>query len=150
MPGKEIYITIEDNTGQPIQIGSAKESLTAQEAQNRISPSSATGIEGKQKSKGVAIAAMVAQRSFSYVTSNIGKWTGNSQNQQKVNNVMQVASLGMLAIINPYVAITSVALSLATTAIDEAYDRKWNIKAVTQAQARAGYSSTDEVVGRRH
>ncbi len=148
MPNNRIYITISDETNTGVQ--SSGESLTSQEAQRKLTPSTPGGTANKSKSKGTAIAAMVAHRSFSYVTSNVGKWTGNNQRQQRVNNAMQAASIVGLALINPYVAIASVGLSIATTAIDEAYDRKWSAKTAANAQARAGYSSTDEVVGRRH
>ncbi|MCM1130087.1 MAG: hypothetical protein NC310_00290 [Roseburia sp.] len=151
MPGKTIVVKVLDETeGNKNSGGLTSESLTVQEARERVSPSTPLGAEGKAKAKGIAVASMIAHRSFSYVTSNVGKWTGSNQNQQKVNNVRQLASLGILTYINPYVGIASIALSMATTSLDEAYDRRWSQKTAANAQARAGYSSTNEVVGRRH
>ena len=150
MSGKTITVKVLDETEVNRNNTPSIESLTSQEAQNRVSPSTPAGAESKAKAKGTAVAAMIAQKSFSYVTSNVGKWTGNSARQRQVDNVMQAASLGVLAYINPYIAVASIALNVATTAIDEAYDRKWSQKVAAQAQARAGYSSTNEVVGRRH
>lgn len=150
MADKKILIKIIDETGASTEANSSQENLTTQTAQEHLAPSSSGGKENRRTSKGIALAGMAASRSFSYVTSNIGKWTGNSQNQQKVNNAMQLASLGITALINPYVAAVCTALSLATVANDEAYDRKWEKKNADQARARAGYSSLGELVGRRH
>lgn len=150
MPGKDIKITITDETGRATREEVSNESLTTQTATEKVSPTTTTGATNKMKSKGVAIGAMVASKSFSYVTSNIGKWTGSNARQQTINNIQQGASIAMLAAINPYVAIASVGLNIATTIIDETYERKWSERSARQAQARAGYSSTGEVVGRRH
>lgn len=97
-----------------------------------------------------AILVNAAQQTFGYITSNIGKWTGSSRTQQNVNNTLQFAqTVGMIAI-NPTVGLINLGLNLATTAIDTAWEQKWDRLQSQQALARAGYSSSGEITGRRH
>lgn len=97
-----------------------------------------------------AILVNAAQQTFGYITSNLGKWTGSSRNQQNINNTLQFAqTVGMIAI-NPVAGLVNVGLNLATTAIDTAWEQKWDRLQSQQALARAGYSSSGEITGRRH
>ena len=48
-------------------------------------------------------------QAVNYSTSNIGKWTGNSHYQQAINNGMQAADFGIMAITNPWQAAISIA-----------------------------------------
>lgn len=106
-------------------------------------------VASKASSKGLAIASMIGSRAFSYVTSNVGKWTGDSRKQTAVNNLMQVGSMAALAYVSPVIAIATVALNATTTAIDTSIEQKWDKKQSQQNQARAGYNSKNELVGRR-
>lgn len=97
-----------------------------------------------------AILVNAAQQTFGYITSNLGKWTGSSRTQQSINNTLQFAqTVGMIAI-NPVAGLVNVGLNLATTAIDTAWEQKWDRVQSQQALARAGYSSSGEITGRRH
>ena len=94
--------------------------------------------ENANNSQALAIASMVASQSFSYMTSNVGKWTGSTQKQTAVNNAMQLVSIGAMAYINPALAVVNVGLNLATTAIDTAYEQKWDRYSKDYARKRAG------------
>lgn len=94
--------------------------------------------ENANNSQALAIASMVASQSFSYMTSNVGKWTGSTQKQTAVNNAMQLVSIGAMAYINPALAVVNVGLNLATTAIDTAYEQKWDSYSKDYARKRAG------------
>ena len=94
--------------------------------------------ENANNSQSLAIASMVASQSFSYMTSNVGKWTGSTRNQTAVNNAMQLVSIGAMAYINPALAVVNVGLNLATTAIDTAYEQKWDSYSKDYARKRAG------------
>lgn len=101
------------------------------------------------KSQNIAIAAMLAKQTISYATSNVGKWTGNKHNQVMVDNATDIASLGILALVNPYVAIATTAFKIGTTAIDSAYEQHFDRLASNRALARAGFTSTGEAIGYR-
>jgi hypothetical protein len=81
---------------------------------------------------------MVAMRSINYVTSNVGKWTGSTRNQQVVNNVKQLIGYGVAFAVNPILGAVTVALDGVTNALDYAYERKWEKIRVEQAQVKTG------------
>lgn len=89
-------------------------------------------------SKGMAVASMVANQTFSYMTSNVGKWTGSSRMQTNINNAMQVVSIGAMAYVSWPVALASVAMSVGTTALDTAYEQQWDTYAKDYAKKRVG------------
>lgn len=101
--------------------------------------------ENKKMSKALMGASMIGSQALNYTTSNVGKWTGDSRAQKQINNVNQVVALGMMAYVNPYVAIATMAINVGTTALDEAYERKWDTRKSNLAKARAG-----ELKGRGH
>ena len=101
--------------------------------------------ESKQASKMLIGASMVGSQALNYTTSNVGKWTGDSRTQRQINTASQLITLGAMAYANPYVAIAVTAVNMGTTALDEAYDRKWDAKRSNLAKARAG-----ELKGRGH
>ena len=82
--------------------------------------------ENNDNSQALAIASMVASQSFNYMTSNVGKWTGSTQKQTAISNTMQLVGIGAMAYINPLIAIANVGMNLATTAMDTAYEQKWD------------------------
>ena len=88
---------------------------------------------------------MVASQTFNYMTSNIGKWTGSSQNQVRINNAMQLVSIGAMAYISPAMAIATAGISIGTTALDTAYEQKWDKYQSDYNKRRVG-----ELKGRGH
>lgn len=147
----EVKVIIQDNLGSNEQItkhtSSNPATKTIQSAQPVASVEEAktSGINMKN----LAIASMLAKQSFNYATSNVGKWTGNSHNQQIVNNISDIASLGMLAVVNPGIALATLTFRLTTTAIDDAWENRRNEQASQRRLARAGFSSSGEAIGFR-
>ena len=92
----------------------------------------------KQKSNAAVVAKMIALRSVNYATSNVGKWTGNSNNQAIVNNIKQGIGYAVAFSINPVLGAISVGLDAASYALDYAYERKWEQIRVQQAQVKYG------------
>lgn len=140
----EIYVKIVDETSADNNSGFG-ESLTPQAQMRNQNPPSAETATCIQKTKAIAIASMAANRSLSYISSNVGKWTGSSRMQSKVNNIQQLAGLGAMAVTSWPIALASTAITIGTTALDEAYERKWDKKQSDLAKARAG-----ELKGRGH
>jgi hypothetical protein len=144
----EIYVKIIDQTSSDNNSG-VGESLTPQaQMRNQNPPSAQTAVNIKQ-TKAIAIASMVGSRSLNYISSNVGKWTGNSQNQAKVNNVQQIIGIAAMAAVSWQMALFSTALTLGTTAIDNYYEQKWDGIRSKQNLAKAGYNSSGEMLGRR-
>lgn len=133
MTNEPIKIIIEDQSGtEKVQGGGGAnvkqpDSMPNEQASNN-----------KNNSMLVAAGAMVAMRSVSYATSNVGKWTGNSRNQQVVNDVQKGLSYAMAFAANVYVGIATVAFDVGSTAINSAFDRYWQEKASEQARAKFG------------
>ena len=148
----EIKVTITDETGNTTSTNVESKAANPSSTDNNKKADVKTkeAADSKNNSQALAIASMVGSRALSYTTSNVGKWTGNSQNQTMVNNGMQIYSLAAMAYVNPYVALATVAINLGTTAIDNAFDN-YNQEARRKASlAKAGYNDIGEVVGRRH
>lgn len=139
----KVIITDETSTEQ-VQIN--KPNSNSSNSNSVKTPETAAN---KAASKGLVVASMIGQRAFGYITSNVGKWTGDSRNQTTVNNIMQVGSLAALAYVNPYIAVATAAINVATTAIDTSVEQKWDKRQTQQNLARAGYNSKNELVGRR-
>ena len=147
----EIYVKVLDETsGTNDNNSGTGESLTAQNQMRKQSPPSSETANNIRKTKAIAVAAMIGSRSLSYISSNIGKWTGNSRKQTSVNNIQQIVGLGAMAVVSWPVALATTGINLATTAIDTSHEQKWDKKQSQQNMARAGYNSKGELVGRRH
>ena len=71
-------------------------------------------------------------QAVNYSTSNIGKWTGNSHYQQVINNGMQAADFGIMAITNQWQAAISIATGTSTTLLNNLWEQKWDKRASNQ------------------
>ena len=120
-----------DNTGNE-NLGSNGNQTPNQESTDKSQNTSL------QKTAGQMIALSVAKRSVSYVTSNIGKWSGNSRNQNAMNNISKVAGYGMALAVNPYLGMAAIAMDGITYALDYAWENKWNQIQEQQAKVRTG------------
>ncbi len=142
----EIRVVIEDKTGSG---GGSTENLTSQKASTNASAQTPQSATNRTYMKGLATASMIASGAFNYMTSNVGKYTGNSHYQTFVNNLQQGVQIGAMAVINPYLAIGAVAVQGITYALDENFRRRQESVELGQARARAGYSNQNAVVSRR-
>lgn len=136
----DVKVTVVDETSSStINLGGA--SLTPHKAVNNVSPRTNEVRQNKSSQKAIAIASMIGQQSFSYIAHNVGTMTGNTQTQTKIDNILQIASTASIALISPATAVASAGLQLGTTAITESIRKSRAEVELSQARARAGYSS---------
>ena len=133
----KIEVVIKDQTGQQ-SVGvpsTPKAQGTTPQDMNKTTKQS----KDNQKSAALsAVAVMGLSRTASYVTSNVGKWTANTRNQNIVNTVGKLTAYGAMAMANPYLALAAVALDIGTSAIDYSIDKHWQDKEQARAEARTG------------
>lgn len=94
--------------------------------------------QSDDNSKDLAVATMIAQQTFNYMTSNVGKWTGSTRIQTGVNNALQIVSIGAMFKVSPAVAVANIGVNLATTAMNTAYEQRWDAYSKEYARKRAG------------
>ena len=92
----------------------------------------------KEKSKAMAVATMIGSQAFSYMTSNVGKWTGSTKSQTQINNALELVSIGAMAYASMPIALAYVGINLAKTAIDTGYEQRWDAYSKEEARKRAG------------
>ena len=150
----EVRVIIQDTLGGQEQV--TKQVNTTKGVKTSANAiKEATSVSGEasaintKNAKAILGAAVVGKQVLNYTTSNVGKWTGNQHNQQVVNDAKEMAGYGMLFAVNPLAAITSLSFRVATTAIDNAWEQKWDNLASQRKLARAGFSSSGEAIGYR-
>ena len=134
----QIKVTITDETGVSSSVSSSSTKPVSSTVNSNGKVKSKEVKQSDDNSKGLAVATMIAQQTFNYMTSNVGKWTGSTAKQQQVNNAMQLISICAMAYISPAIAIANVGINLATTAIDTAYEQRWDSYSKEYARKRAG------------
>lgn len=146
----EIKVTITDNGTQSTTSKTIQQRAnTTKEATEKLDPKNEASTQTKKDSQVMVVAGMVASRSFNYITSNVGKWTGNSRNQETVNNIRQVASLGASAVVSPWLTLAMAGMQLGTTAMDTSYQLKLDEINARGRRLRAGYSDDNTILGGR-
>ena len=146
----EIKVTITDNGTQSTTSKTIQQRVTTtKEATEKLDPKNEASTQSKKDSQVMVVAGMVASRSFNYITSNVGKWTGNSRNQETVNNIRQVASLGASAVVSPWLTLAMAGMQLGTTAMDTSYQLKLDEVNARGRRLRAGYSDDNTILGGR-
>ena len=135
----QIKVLITDETGGADNVSSSATTPVSSTINEKNGSIKSKEVKQNQAlSKSLAVASMVASQTFNYMTSNVGKWTGSTAKQQQVNNAMQLISIGAMAYISPAIAIANVGINLATTAIDTAYEQRWDSYSKEYARKRAG------------
>ena len=134
----QIKVLITDETGGSTSVSSSSATPVSSTVNANGKVKSKEVKQSDDNSKGLAVATMIAQQTFNYMTSNIGKWTGSTRLQTGVNNAMQVFSIGAMAYVSPVIAVANVGINLATTAIDTAYEQRWDSYSKEYARKRAG------------
>ena len=144
----DIKVIVKDETGQQsTKVSNAP--TTSQEASAKLDPKNESSKQAKKDNKSLAVASMIGHRALSYATSNVGKWTGNHNNQAYVNAAQDAIGIGIAAYVNPYLAIAVVALKLGTTAIDTAYVNEQEQLKSKNRLLRGGYTDSGQVLGGR-
>ena len=134
----QIKVTITDETGGTSSVSSSSAKPVSSTINSNGKVKSKEVKQSDDNSKGLAIASMDAQQTFNYMTSNICKWTGSTRLQTGVNNAMQVFSIGAMAYVSPAIAIANIGLNIATTAMDTAYEQKWDSYSKEYDRKRVG------------
>lgn len=125
----QIKVIITDETGGTDSVSSSSTKQTSTTISNNGSIKSKKVKESEKESKSLAVASMITNQTYNYMTSNVGKWTGSTQTQTQVNNinnVMQIVGISTMSYVSPVVAIANVGINLATTAISTSYEQKWD------------------------
>ena len=139
----QIKVTITDETGGTSSTSSSSTMPVNTTVNNKGKIKSKEVKQNDDSSKALAVASMVASQSFNYMTSNVGKWTGSTQTQTNISNAMQLVSIGAMAYVSPAIAIANVGINLATTAMNTAYEERWDAYQKEYNRIRVG-----EVKGR--
>lgn len=134
----QIKVLITDETGGSSSVSSSSAKPVSSTINSNGKVKSKEVKQSDDNSKGLAVATMIAQQTFNYMTSNVGKWTGSTRLQTGVNNAMQVFSIGAMAYVSPVVAVANVGINLATTAMDTAYEQQWDSYSKEYARKRVG------------
>lgn len=110
---------------------------------NPATPTSATGTARTAIAAQIGINAV--KQTASYVTSNIGEWTGNRRLQQQVDNASRLIGYGVRIAVDPTpfkaASIASIGLELGMQAIDYTIERKWERRDYERQKARYGLGS---------
>lgn len=135
----QIKILITDDTGGSETIQSPSSSPVSTTVNKKNGSVNTPDVKENQDSeKSMAIATLIGRQAFSYMTSNIGKWTGSTRSQTFVNNVVETVSIVSMAYSNLPMAVAFVGVSIAKTAIDTSYEQKWDAISKENARKRAG------------
>lgn len=145
----EVKVRVTDETSSSTTTISNSKAMTAQKAANQLDPKNEAAKESKNNSTTIAVASMMASRALSYTATNVGKWTGNSRNQDKVNMLQQAIGTGMTAVVSPALAIASIGIQLGTTAFEISADNRLESQRSAARKLRAGYYNDDKVLGGR-
>ena len=135
----QIKVLITDNTGGSEKVESPSSTPVSTTINKKNGSVNSKDVKQNQAiSKGLAVASMVGSQAFSYMTSNVGKWTGSTRTQTAVNNMMELVSIGAMAVASWPMAIACVGVNIAKTAIDTNYEQKWDAYSKEYARKRAG------------
>lgn len=132
----KVTITDERSGSSSISSSSTKPVSSTVNANGKIKSKEVK--QSDDNSKDLAVATMIAQQTFNYMTSNVGKWTGSTRIQTGVNNALQLVSIGAMFKVSPAVAVANIGVNLATTAMNTAYEQKWDSYSKEYARKRAG------------
>lgn len=135
----QVKVLITDDRGN----GESVSSVSAQPVNTTInkkngSVNSKDVKQNKALSKGIAVATMIGSQAFSYMTSNVGKWTGSTKSQTQINNALELVSIGAMAYASMPIALAYIGINLAKTAIDTGYEQRWDAYSKEEARKRAG------------
>lgn len=135
----QIKVLITDNTGGSEKVESPSSTPVSTTINKKNGSVNSKDVKENQAlSKGLAVATMVGSQAFSYMTSNVGKWTGSTRTQTAINNTMELVSIGAMAFASLPMAIACVGVNIAKTAIDTNYEQKWDAYSKEYARKRAG------------
>lgn len=146
----EVKVRITDELGGNETITkNVSSSPVASVKETQVAQDSTQVAQSQKASKSLAIASMLGKQAFNYAVSNVGKWLGDKHVQATINNATEMVGYGILAYINPALAVAAVGVRVATAAADQAWENKQNEIASQRKLARAGFNSVGEAIGFR-
>lgn len=99
----------------------------------------------------LAVGVQAARQVSNYALSNVGKYTGDSVLQQKINNAQQLGTTIAMFAISPALGAISTAFAVGSTIAEETFRRKQEQLTLSVSRARNGYTDTASIVNsRRH
>ena len=99
----------------------------------------------------IAYLVSSAKQAGSMALSNVGRYTGNSQMQTSISNLLQGAGLGVALYSHPIAALTSVAFSTTQTILEEEFRKKQEQISLNISRSRNGYTDAKSILtSRRH
>lgn len=99
----------------------------------------------------LGIVGMIAGQALSYTTSNVGKWTGDSRLQAKINMGMNAVGLGVAFAVNPVLGAISLTSMVVTSSLDRMWQNNEEQLRLQGQRARNGYSDIKSIfTSRRH
>lgn len=129
---------------EPIKIIIKDETGTEQVQQSVNTDKNVSSLANEQtkannrKSNLAAAGVYVAMGTANYVTSNIGKWSGDQRIQANIDNAKRLAGYGMALATNVYLGLAVIGVDAATSVANYMYDRQWENIRSSQAKARNG------------
>lgn len=146
----DLKVTIKDETGnQSTKTVTSSKPSTPQKAAEKLDPKNDSTNSTKKDNQGLAVASLVASKTFSYCTSNVGKWTGNSQNQAKVGKAQQAIGVATGFVVNPVLGVAMVGFEIGTTAYDAYWTNRIEGLRSSRKMLQAGYSDYNQILGGR-
>lgn len=127
-------ISNNDNTGGEASLGGGytKGTIASQESTNQRE-----SVAGA-RSMAQILAVTTAKRSINYLTSNVGKWTGNSRNQRQVDAFKTAVGYGIAFSMNPLLGVATVAMDGLTNVLDYVYEQRNDRARVDNYNVRTG------------
>lgn len=116
---------------------------------------SKTKIQGQglsiPEATSIAYLVSTAKQAGSMALSNVGRYTGSSETQTNVSNLMQGVGLGVALYAHPIAALTSVAFTMTQTILDEEFRKKQEQMSLNINRSRNGYTDAKSILtSRRH
>ena len=133
MTNEPIKVIVQDDTGTE-QVGGTGGSNTGQ----TDSLPNQQAQKNKEKSIGQTVGTLIAMRTISYASSNVGKWLGNSRYQNIVDASQKAIGYGVAFAANPYLGLETVAIDGLTTVGNVAYESYFDAVKSVQMQQRLG------------
>ncbi len=147
----EIKVIVQDKTTGTTTTEAKTDAKTPAQATEMVAPKSQAGAQNLARAKTLGLTYLLTKNAMSYATSNVGKYTGNSYSQERVNNIGQAVGLAALSFSNPTMGIGIIGVQVATTVLEENYRKRWEERKLSQSRARYGYSSLKDITtSRRH
>ena len=133
------------------QVNRVEEVTSEESSVSPVAKPKEQGKESKWQSLANSVVVAEGKRYAMLALSNVGRYTGNSLLQARINNTIEAVGLGVVAVTNPALALTSATFSVVQTTINETFRRKEEQVSLASARLRNGYTDAKSITtSRRH